>query len=281
MGVTELRPRQRVRTAFVLGGGGNLGAVQVGMLRALFERGFAPDVVVGCSVGAVNGAAVALQPDMAGVDTLDRVWRDPSTWSVFGTRVTPLALFRKTTALVGSDRLRLMLTERLGDHHLDRLAVPLHVVATSLRTGRERWLSTGPAVPAVLASAALPAVLPPVELDGDVLIDGGVVDNVPISKAVALGAERVVVLHVGNLSKPRPVPKRPIDVLLQAFSIARNHRFATDRESFAEGTELVVLPAVDPGSLRRNDFTRSGELIERAHAAAAAHLDDLSLAAGA
>lgn len=281
MGVTELRPRPRARTAFVLGGGGNLGAVQVGMLRALFERGFAPDFVVGCSVGAVNGAAIALRPDMTGVDLLDTAWRDPSTWSMFGTRVTPLALFRKTTSLVGSDRLRAMLVERLGDRHLDRLAVPMHVVATSLRTGRERWLSTGPAVPAVLASAALPAVLPPVELDGDVLIDGGVVDNVPVSKAVTLGADRIVVLHVGNLAKPRPVPKRPIDVLLQAFSIARNHRFATDRESFADATELVVLPAVDPGSLRRNDFTRSGELIERAHAAAAAHLDDLSLAAGA
>lgn len=281
MGVTELRPRPRARTAFVLGGGGNLGAVQVGMLRALFERGFAPDFVVGCSVGAVNGAAIALRPDMTGVDLLDTAWRDPSTWSMFGTRVTPLALFRKTTSLVGSDRLRAMLVERLGDRHLDRLAVPMHVVATSLRTGRERWLSTGPAVPAVLASAALPAVLPPVELDGDVLIDGGVVDNVPVSKAVTLGADRIVVLHVGNLAKPRPVPKRPIDVLLQAFSIARNHRFATDRESVTDGVELIVLPGVDPGSLRRNDFSRSGELIERAHAAAVAHLDDLALAAGA
>lgn len=281
MGVTELRPRPRARTAFVLGGGGNLGAVQVGMLRALFERGFAPDFVVGCSVGAVNGAAIALRPDVTGVDLLDTAWRDPSTWSMFGTRVTPLALFRKTTSLVGSDRLRAMLVERLGDRHLDRLAVPMHVVATSLRTGRERWLSTGPAVPAVLASAALPAVLPPVELDGDVLIDGGVVDNVPVSKAVTLGADRIVVLHVGNLAKPRPVPKRPIDVLLQAFSIARNHRFATDRESVTDGVELIVLPGVDPGSLRRNDFSRSGELIERAHAAAVAHLDDLALAAGA
>ena len=174
-----------------------------------------------------------------------------------------------------------MLEGSLGDRHLDQFAVPIQVVATSLRTGREQWFSSGPAVPAVLASAALPAVLPPVEFGGDVFIDGGVVDNVPVGRATVLGAERIVVLHVGNLDKPRPRPRRPIDVLLQAFSIARNHRFAADVEAAAAGAELIVLPGVDPGSLRRNDFSRSGELIERARHAAGAHLDGLSAVTGA
>jgi NTE family protein len=279
VGVTYLPQQRRPLTAFVLGGGGNLGAVQVGMLRALLERGWEPDVIVGCSVGAMNGAALACTPDLDGVAAMEATWLEPSTWEVFGSRLTPFALFRRSSAMVGSDRLRAILHDRLGTRHLDELNVPLHVVATSLRTGRERWLSTGPAVPAVLASAALPAVLPPVTYQGDVLIDGGVVDNVPVAKAVALGADRVVVLHVGNLEKPRPTPRRPFEVLLQAYSIARNHRFESERDTFDDRVELTILPGVDPGSLRRNDFTRSAELIERGHAAAAAHLDELAVAA--
>ena len=281
MGVTELRPRRGPRTAFVLGGGGNLGAVQVGMLRALFERGMTPDLIVGCSVGAVNGAAIALEPGLDGVATLDRTWRDPATWSVFGTRVTPLALFRRATSMVGSEKLESMLRGQLGTLRLDELAVPLHVVATSLRTGRERWLSTGPAVPAVLASSALPAVLPPVEHERRRPHRRRRRRQRARAKAVELGAERVVVLHVGNLSKPRPMPRRPIDVLLQSFSIARNHRFAMERDDVGEGVELIVLPGVDPGSLKRNDFSRSSELMTRAHASSAAFLDALPLAAGA
>jgi NTE family protein len=250
------------------------------MLRALLERAITPDVIVGCSVGAVNGSGLALDPSLDGVQRLDETWRDPDTWAVFGGRMTPLALFRKAASLVGSEKLHALLERRLGDRHLDAMEVPLHVVATSLRTGRERWMSTGPAVPAVLASAALPAILPPVEYDGDVLIDGAVVDNVPVRKAIELGAERVVVLHVGNLSKPRPLPKRPIDVLLQAFSISRNHRFAYERDTASSDAELIVLPGVDPGSLKRNDFTKSASLIERAYVAAASHLDGIAVAAG-
>jgi NTE family protein len=266
----------------VLGGGGNLGAVQIGMLRALLERDIVPDVIVGCSVGAVNGAALALRPDLDGVKAMEVAWRDPDTWTVFGGRMTPLALFRKATSMVSNDKLRAVVEGWLGpDSRFEELAVPLHVVATSLRSGAERWLSKGPTVPAVLASAALPAILPPVEIDGDPLIDGGVVDNVPVAKAAALGADRIVVLHVGNIDKPRPVPKRPIDVLLQAFSIARNHRFHSDVAGAAGGAELVVLPGVDPGSLKRNDFSRSAELITRAHASASAHLDRLAVASGA
>jgi NTE family protein len=152
-------------------------------------------------------------------------------------------------------------------------AVPLHVVTTSLRTGRERWFDCGPVVEPILASSALPAVLPPVEIDGELLVDGGVVDNVPISRGIALGATRVYVLHVGNFERPRPAPKRPIEVLLQSFSIARNHRFVAEHEEQHAGVEIVVLPAIDPGALKRHDFRQAAALIDRAHATAAAFLD--------
>src|SRR5436305_382291 len=129
----------------------------------------------------------------------------------------------------------------LWPHHGPRTAVPLHVVATSLRTGREVWFSTGPVIEAILASAALPGVFPPVELDGDAFIDGGVVDNVPMSRAFELRVPSVYVLHPGNFARPRPQPRRPVDVLLQAFSIARNHRFFSEADAPPEGVELIKL----------------------------------------
>ena len=111
-------------------------------------------------------------------------------------------------------------------------------------------------------------MFPPVVVNGEAYIDGGVVDNVPISRALALGARRVFVLHVGNFARPRSLPKRPIDVLLQSFSIARNHRFLAETDEPPPDVELVVLPGVDPGRIRRNDFSRSRDLMDRAYAAA-------------
>ena len=282
MTVTMLRPRSTgPRTAFVLGGGGNLGATQVGMLRALFKRGIEPDVLYGCSVGALNAAAIAADPSLDGVDRLRRTWLDPLTWQVFSSsRLTaPLLLFRKGRSLVGNQRLRDLIERTLDPLTFEALARPLRVVATSLTTGEARWFQKGSVIEPILASAALPAVLPPVAIDNDTYIDGAVVDNVPIGRAVADGADRVVVLHVGNFDRPRPAPQRPLDVLLQAFSIARNHRFATEVAT-DHGVELLVLPAVDPGPLKRNDFSKTATLIERAEATASAYLDTAGQAAG-
>jgi NTE family protein len=250
------------------------------MLQALLERGIRPDVVVGCSVGAMNGAAIAAEPDLDGAAKLEQVWLDPRTWQVFSSsKLTgPWLLLRRGRSMVGNERLRELVERALPFRSFEELHVPLHIVATSLNTGRERWFHGGDLVEPILASSALPAVLPPVHIDGEPLIDGAVVDNVPISRAVGLGAERVVVLHVGNFERPRPHPQRPLDVLLQAFSIARNHRFAAETTT-DHGVELIVLPAVDPGPMKRNDFSRTGELIVRARAAAGSYLDTSSVAA--
>lgn len=265
----------RPPTAFVLGGGGPLGAVQVGMLQAVLERGITPDLLLGCSAGAINAACLAQNPTRDGCDALAEVWRNLDGNSVISpghlSRLWLLA--RKGLALQGNDGLRALLEDSLSYRSLEETVVPLQVVATSMRTGRERWFSSGPVVEAVLASAALPAVFPPVEIDGELFIDGAVVDNVPLSRAVALGARRVVVLHVGNFERPRPVPRRPLDVLLQSFSIARNYRFLAEVEHPPAGVELLTLPSVDPGPTRYNDFSQSARLIERAYAAATAFLD--------
>lgn len=263
------------RTAFVLGGGGPLGAVQVGMLRAVLERDVTPDVVIGSSVGAINAACLAGDPTVAGVSRLADIWTGLDGEAIIHSgHVSRLWLLaRKGLSLQGNDGLRALIESSIHYRTFDQAAVPLHVVATSMRTGRERWFSSGDVVEAVLASAALPAVFPPIEIDGELFIDGAVVDNVPISRAGAAGATRVFVFHVGNFERPRPAPRRPIDVLLQSFSIARNYRFFADVARPPPGVELITLPSIDPGPTRYNDFHQSARLIERSYAAAASFLD--------
>lgn len=268
--------RKTPRTAFVLGGGGNLGAVQVGMLQALLDRGITPDVVVGCSVGALNGAAIAGDPTSEGAERLGSVWCGLDGSTMFaGSNLSSLwSLAKRGTSIGNNDGLRRLLMEAVDFDTFEEAVVPLQVVATSLATGDERWFFSGPIVEPILASAALPAVYPPVEIDGELHVDGAVVNNVPISRAAALGAERVYVCHVGNFTRPRSEPKRPIDVLLHSFSISRNHRFRSDVAHEWPGLEMIVLPGVDPGSLKRNDFRRTRELISRGREAAGTYLDN-------
>jgi NTE family protein len=255
-------------TVFVLGGGANLGATQVGMLRALFEHDIRPDAVVGCSVGAINGAVIAAYPSITGVDHLEAIWRhlDKNAICPPG-RINALRVMaRRYPTHKTNDGLRRLLELRLSYRYFEETAVPLHVVATSLNTGAERWFSSGPVIAPLLASAAIPAVFPPVVIDGEPLVDGAVVNNVPISKAIELGATRIVVLHVGNFSRTRRDPHRPIEALIQSFSIARNLRFALETAAPPAGVELLVLPAIDPGpSLGYHDFSRAHILIEKAY----------------
>jgi NTE family protein len=269
------RVAEKGSTAIVLGGGGNLGATQVGMLRALIERGIKPDMLIGCSVGALNAAGLAADPTLAGVERLEQVWRELDGEAIVAPgRLSALWLLtRKYRSLQQNEGLRKLIQASLPFRTFEEAQVPLHVVATSLRTGGERWFHKGPVVEPILASAALPAVFPPVEIDGEMLIDGAVVNNVPISKAVELGASRIYVLHVGNFERPRRAPKRPIDALLQSFSIARNFRFQHEATAPVPGVDMFVLPGIDPGTVKYNDFGRSPELIDKANRATAAHLD--------
>src|SRR4051794_22159868 len=156
----------RPDVAFVLSGGASLGAVQVGMLRALYERGIAPDVIVGTSVGAVNGAYIASRPpNLATAEGLARMWRAVRRPEIFP--------FNPATALIGfSGRrkylvaarpLRRLIDTQLEFDRLEQAPIPFHVVAVDLFTGRERRLSRGPALEAILASAAIPGVFAPVE----------------------------------------------------------------------------------------------------------------------
>ena len=267
---------EKPRTAFVLGGGGNLGAIQVGMLQAVMERGITPDVVVGCSVGAINAAAVAADPSPAGIELLRDIWISIREDVICPSgRLSGLRLLtHRGHSLQPNDGLRHLLETHLPWKTFEEFPTPFQVVAASLTTGHDRWFSSGDVVDPILASAALPAIFPPVEIDGELLIDGAVVDNVPISRALLVGATRIVVFHVGNFERARPVPRKPLDVLVQSFSIARNHRFLREAHQEADGVEMIVLPGVDPGRLRYDDFRHSRRLIAQGYAHTSRWLDE-------
>ncbi len=246
--------------AFVLGGGGVLGAHEVGMLRALAERGVRPDVVLGTSVGAVNGAFFAADPTLAGVERLSELWRE-SNWSersagVALRRLSTLA--RSGTHLESLSEMRERLVSLLPVKRVEDLQVPFQCVAASIERAAEHWFDRGSLADVVLASCAVPGILPPVPIDGEHFIDGGIVNSIPVSRAVALGARKIYVLQVGRLEQPLRPPRRPWEVGLVAFEVARRHRFAHDLHSLPDDVELHVLPTGGSAAPAYNDL--SGQL---------------------
>ena len=220
------------RTAFVLGGGGLLGSGEVGMLRALLEAGIRPDLVVGTSVGAINGAAVAADPSVSAIDALADVWQRLADSDVYrgGALRRARHLARTRTHVHPNEPLRELLTGQLGDRRIEDLAVPFQCVAASIERAAEHWFADGPVVDAVLASSAVPGVLPPVRIGDEHFLDGGLVNSIPVGRAVALGARRVFVLQVGRIDRPLTAPTKPWQVASVAFEIARRHRFAREHE---------------------------------------------------
>ena len=246
--------------AFVLGGGGVLGAHEVGMLRALAERGVRPDVVLGTSVGAVNGAFFAADPTLAGVERLSELWRE-SNWSDRSAaaalrRLSTLA--RSGTHLESLGEMRERLVSLLPFKRVEDLLLPFQCVAASIERAAEHWFDHGPLADVVLASCAVPGILPPVPIDGEHFIDGGIVNSIPVSRAVALGARKIYVLQVGRLEQSLRPPRRPWEVGLVAFEVARRHRFAHDLHSLPDDVELHVLPTGGSAAPAYNDL--SGQL---------------------
>jgi NTE family protein len=259
------------RTAFVLSGGGNMGALQVGMLRALLERHIRPDLVLGCSVGALNGAAIAAEPTLATVGRLEEVWVDLEHRKLLPAGILPatVQLARRGVALHSNGGLRVLVEDVLGGRDFPDLAVPFQCVATDIDRAREVWFSDGPLVEPILASAALPAVLPPVVIDGVRYMDGAVLNDVPVTRAVALGATHVYVLHTGTFDRPRPEPRRPLDLALQAYWIARRARFQRDLAALPPHVEVTILPTGEAPVVRFNDLSQSRALIDVAYRASA------------
>src|SRR4051812_40510200 len=253
------------RTAFVLSGGGNQGVSQVGMLRALLERGIVPDVVVGTSAGALNGAAVAYAPNLTGVAQLAAVWEQLRAEHVFpgGKIQRAWQVVKRGTHLFDNTGLAALIHHSSPARAFSDLEIPLRVIAADLDTGEEVVLLRGPLKPALLASAALPGVFPIVHHDGRRLIDGGVVNSVPLWHALSGPVDRVFVLNVSGAPADK-VERSPLDVVMTGFMHARNQRFELELRHAPPNVEIIVLPR--PRDTRDLfDFSGARELIDEAY----------------
>jgi NTE family protein len=255
------------KTAFVLSGGGSLGAIQVGMLQALMEAGVHPDFMIGTSVGAVNAAWLAGQPDLAGALKLAEIWSGLRRQDVFPLNpwAGALGLFGRTNHVIPNAGLRSILERNLPYDRLEDAKVPVHVITTDLKNGRAVVLSTGPAVPALLASTAIPGVFPPVNIGRRDLVDGGVANHTPIASAIELGATRVFVLPIGY-PWVRTQPSNALGMALHALARFVEQSLEAEVRAHRHAADILTLPTIDaPAVSSPADFSRTQELIKLAY----------------
>jgi NTE family protein len=257
-------------TAFVLSGGGSLGAVQVGMLQALAIQRVEPDLLIGTSAGALNAAYVAGHgTSAAALDDLAGIWARLRRRDVFPLQPARLgaAAVGRAPSLCSNGPLRRLIADHIGFDRLEQAATPVHLIATDVRSGEEIVLSTGNAVDAILASSAIPAVFPSVRVAGRDLIDGGVADNAAVSQAVALGADTVYVLPTGYACALDHPPSSPLSSALHALTLLIQQRLILEVAHLADREDIRVLPPLCPLSVSSTDFRHGALLIERARIA--------------
>lgn len=251
------------------------------MLRALDEAGIQPDLILGTSIGAFNGSVVAADVGTA-VQRLTDLWTEITGAKLFasgfGQRMKNLTLMRP--AIHSTAELRTMLERVHGaDRRIEDLQLPFQCVASSIEGASEHWFTSGPLVDALLASSAIPVLLEPVEIDGEHFYDGGLVNSIPIDRAIELGATTIYVLQVGRVEVPLRPPRRLHEAALLSFEIARRHRFRTGIMRLPDDVQLHVLPSGNPleysdrRQLKWRDTTATGELIESAYRASLDSLD--------
>jgi NTE family protein len=266
----------KAEVAFVLSGGASLGAIQAGMLRALYERGITPDLIVGTSAGAMNGAFIASRPQtIATADALADVWRDLKRGQVFPLNPLTglLGFLGMRDHLVPASGLRTLIADHIEHEALEDLPIPLHVVAVDVISGEELRLSHGSVLDAVLASVAIPGVVAPIRWEDRTLMDGGVANNTPISHAVELGAKRIYVLPTGHACALREPPRGALAVALHAISLLTQRRLVDDIQRHESDARLIVLPPPCPLSIQPIDFAHADELITRSIGDAREFLD--------
>lgn len=273
----------RGTTAFVLGGGGLRGAAEVGMAKALAETDIQPDMVFGTSIGAVNGAVLSSGPFGEHACRLESAWGELTGAGVLRENLWGRVsnMVRHRTHLHTSDGLRDLLLDWLPQRRFEELQVPFECSSACIETSSEHWFDSGPLIDAVLASCAVPSLLPPVEIGGRHYVDGGVVNSIPVSRAIERGATTIYVLHVGNIDTPLRVPKQPWDIAFVSFEIARRHRFNRDLATLPSDVTVHVLPTGanpnarynDLAKLRYNDSDSIASTIDLAYRASADYLE--------
>jgi NTE family protein len=266
------------RNIFVLSGGGSRGAGQVGMLRALWSAGVTPDLLIGGSVGAVNACFMGSHPTAQGAEDLGDLWAEMSEESLCGRRRGVVVnVFRRRPYLFSSDRFRRLVADWVPTYHLENLTVPVRIATTDIATGRAVHHDHGYIPDLLAASAALPAIFPPVVLSGPdgeptTHVDAGVAENVPLSGAVDVvrPGDRIWVLDVTRRPTTPRTLRNPLDVLIASLSASVRNR---EEPTFPEGVQVVrckLDEGYDCGAVF--DFSHTPELIRLGEEAATAAL---------
>jgi NTE family protein len=267
---------------FVLGGGGSLGATQMGMLKALEESGIAPDLVVGTSVGALNGAILASHgaPGSYGDanSRLRDIWTRLTKPEAFpgGVLSQVLTLRHSKTNLFPNTGLRTIITEHLSEiTTFEDLHLPLGVVATKVDTAEALLIESGELLTPLLASCAIPGIYPPVEYQGQTLYDGGLIANVPLRQALTMGAKSLVVLDCALSSRIPTPPKTFAEVMMFTAMVSMRNQSILEAPLAAAEVPVLYLPGPDPVRLSPLDFSHTSELSAQAYEVARDFLAEL------
>lgn len=254
-----------IKTALVLSGGGSLGAVQVGMLQALSRTPLAVDMIIGASVGALNGAFFAENPTPEGADNLAQLWCSLHRRDIFPlsllTGLRALALRRDHLTNAGA--LQSLIRRALGMRRIEQAKIPLHIVATDALSGLAVVLSAGDAETALLASTAIPVVFPQVRIADQFLVDGGISGNTPIATAVKLGAKRIVVLPTGTSCAADTPPRGMVALALHMLSLLSARQLDRDVQHFSGDASITIVPPLCPLAVSVFDFSQTAALISR------------------
>jgi NTE family protein len=262
------------RTAFVLAGGGSLGAVQVGMLAELIGAGVRPDVIVGVSAGALNGAFLAFDPSPRMVEQMAVLWSSMTTREVLGLSWRSLlGLLGFRDHIASPEGIRSLLKRELPCQTFAETSVPLHMVCADLVTGKEAIISSGNIAEAVIASTAIPGVFPPVEHEGRYLVDGAVAACTPISVAAALGATKIIVFPCGFACALNNVSKRAIGRAMHAITLLGAAQLRHDYEYYSKSVVMRIAPPICPLSQSSYDYSKGASLIARAREVTRAWID--------
>jgi NTE family protein len=261
------------KTALVFAGGGSYGAIQVGMLHSLAARGISADMVVGSSVGALNGAYYAGNPTLKGVLQLETIWRGLTRHDVFPvTWRTLLGFLRRRDFLIPHDGIQKLIDDHLPYRNLQDAELPVHIVATDIVTGDSVVLSEGSAAQAIVASTAIPGAFAPVPYKNFYLADGAISSNTPIKIAIAKGATRLIILPTGYACSADTPPTGAVANALHALTLLIARQLVSELEDIGPGIEYYVVPPLCPLVGSPYDFARTADHIERAIASTDAWL---------
>ena len=259
------RHAEPAKTAFVFAGGGSFGAIQVGMMHSLAAHGVSADMVVGSSVGALNGAYYAGDPTLKGVLQLETIWRGLTRHDVFPiTWRTMLGFVWRRDFLIPHDGIVKLLEDNLPFRNLQDAKLPLHIVATDIVSGDSVVLSEGSAIQAIVASTAIPGAFAPVRYQDYYLADGAISSNTPVQIAVAKGARRLIILPTGYACSTHEPPVGAVATALHALTLLIARQLVSELEGLGPDIEYYVVPPLCPLVGSPYDFSRTADHIERA-----------------